>query len=102
MDQEQNNVAAVACRMGEPEMFGLIEKQQQMKVSVRAFCAERHISHSRLYYWLRKYRSRPSVAPAPSGFTLLNVEPEHPHPFCELLTRRAAACASSSPWGLRF
>lgn len=102
MDQEQKNATAVSCRLGEQEMFALIEKRKQMHISVRTFCAEHNISHSRFYYWLRKYRDRPSDIPEPSGFTLLNIEPERSSPFCELVTRGGSRLRFFQPVGAPF
>lgn len=86
MEQNLSHAAAISPRLDKHAMFALIEEQQRAGDNVGTFCARHNISHSRFYYWLRKYRKvKPSPADKP-GFTLLKLQAESANPlFCELI-----------------
>jgi hypothetical protein len=86
MEQNLSQAVAMSPRLGEQSMFALIEEQQRTGDNVRSFCTRHNISHSRFYYWLRKYRNLGPTPAADPGFTLLKLQAEAPNPvFCELI-----------------
>jgi hypothetical protein len=82
---------AKAIKRSEEEKIALIIKWETSQQTINAFCKEQGIAHSLFYYWLKKYRNKPSSATAVNDFIDLKVLPEQHHfnqehlPFAELV-----------------
>jgi hypothetical protein len=56
------------------QMFEMIERWQQSRLSQKSFCQAESIKFNSFYYWYKRYRQQNQTPDGKSGFVKLKIE----------------------------